>query len=106
MEVKDCGGATRSERKNILAYLPRQKRPDLLIIVAEPPRHIRVLWAIEKPPYTYANRNALDGHIVAFSCNIVAGNTPPTITIEDEWWNLEDHSVPSQITAASEIKEI
>ena len=65
----------------ILASLPHQDRPALLVIVEEPTRHIRFLWGIEKPPFLYANKTALDGHIVAFSCDIVAGNTPPTITI-------------------------
>ena len=73
---------------NILASLPRQERPDLLVIVEEPTRHIRVLWGIKKPPFSYANRTALDGHIVAFSRDIVAGNTPHTIAIGNEWWNL------------------
>ena len=91
---------------NILASLPRQERPSLLVIVKEPTRNIRFLRGIEKPPFSYANRTALDGHIVAFSRDIVAGNTPPTIAINNEWWNLEDHPVPSQLTAASEINKI
>ena len=90
----------------ILASLPHQDRPALLVIVEEPTRHIRFLWGIEKPPFLYANKTALDGHIVAFSCDIVAGNTPPTIAIDDEWWNLEDHPVPSQLTATSKINKI
>ena len=91
---------------NILSSLPRQERPALLVIVEEPTRHIRVLWGIEKLPFSYANRTALNGHIVAFSRDIAAGNTPPTISINDEWWNLEDHPVPSQLTAASKISNI
>ena len=91
---------------NILAPLPRQERLYLLVIVEEPTRHIIVLWGIKKLPFSYANRTALDGHIVAFSHDIVAGNTSPTIAIGNEWWNLEDHPVPSQLTAASKINKI
>ena len=105
-DLQDNGGATRSERMNILAPLPRQERPSLLVIVEEPTRHIRVLWGIEKPPFSYAKRTTLDGHIVAFYRNIVAGDTPPTIAIEGDWWNPEDHPVPSQLTAASKINKI
>ena len=105
-DLQDDGGATRSERMNILESLPRQERPALLIIVKEPTRHIRVLWGIKKLSFSYANRTTLDSHIIAFSSNIVAGNTPPTIAIDDEWWNLEDHPVPSQLTAAYKINKI
>ena len=83
---------------NILASLPRQESPALLIIVKDPTRQIRVLWGFEKLPFYYANRNALDGHIITFSRDIVAGDTPPTIAIDDDWWDLEDCPVPSQLT--------
>ena len=91
---------------NTLASLSRQERPALLVIVEDPMHRIRVLWGIKKLPFSYANTTALNGHIIAFSCDIVAGNTPPTIAIDDEWWNLEDHPVTSQLTAASEINKI
>ena len=74
-----------------LGILTTSIDPALLVIVEELTRHIRVLWGIEKLTFSYANRTALDGHIIAFSRDIVAGNTPPTIAIDDEWWNLEDH---------------
>ena len=86
-----------------LAYLPRQEKPALLIIVEEPTRHIRSFWAIQKPPFSYAKRTALEGHIVAFSCGSVAGDTPLTITISNDWWEIEDRPVPSQHMAASEV---
>ena len=70
-----------SERIDILASLPHHKRPALLVIVEELTRHIRVLWGIEKLPYSYANKTSLDGRIVAFSRDVVAGNTPPTISV-------------------------
>ena len=56
-----------------------------------------------KLPFYYSNRTALDGHIVNFSCDIVAGDTPTTITIRNEWWDLEDRPVLSQHTAATEV---
>ena len=87
---QDDGQATRSERMNILASLPRQERPALLDIVKDPSRHTRVLWGIKKNPFSYA----------------VAGDTPPRIAIDNERWNLEDHHVPSQLTAASDINKI
>ena len=71
-----------SERMNILATLPQHKRTALIVIVEEPTRHIRVLWVIEKVPFSYSNRTALEGGIVAFSRDIVARNTPPTISID------------------------
>ena len=105
-DLQDDGGASRSERMNILASLPRKERPDLLVIVKKPTHHIRVLWGTEKLPFSYSNRTALDGHIVAFSRDIVTGDTPPTIAINDDWWNLEDHPVQSQPKVASEINKI
>ena len=77
-----------------LTSLPRQERPSLLIIFKEPTRHIRFLWGIEKLSFSYANRTALDGQIVDFSRDIVAGDTPPTIAFSDGWWELEDRPTP------------
>ena len=49
---------------------------------------------------------ALDGHIVAFSRDILAGLTPPTIAISNEWWNLKDRPVPSQHTVATKVSKL
>ena len=59
-----------------------------------------------KPPFSYANKTALDGHIVAFSREIVAGYTPPTIVISPNWWDLEDLPIPSPHTAASKVTKL
>ena len=91
---------------NILASLPQHERPALVIIVEEPTRHIRVLWGIEKLPFSYANRTALDGRIVAFSRDIVAGNTPPIISIDEEWWDQEDRPVPTEPKADAEVSKL
>ena len=85
--LQDSTITTTSERMNILASLPQHERPDLLIIVEEPTRHIRFLWGIEKLPFSYANRTTLGGRIVAFYRDIVTGNTPPTIAIDEKWWD-------------------
>ena len=105
-DLQDGGGATRSESMNILASLPQQERPALLVIVEEPTRHLRVIWGIKKLPFSYANRTALDGHFIAFSRNIVAGDTPPTIAIDNDWWNREYRPVPSQLMEVCEINKI
>ena len=89
-----------------MASLPQQERPSLLIIVEKPTRHIIVLWGIEIPPFSYANRTAHDGHIVTFYRDIVEGETPPTIAISDEWWDLGDRTVPSQHTASTKVINI
>ena len=73
---------TTAERIDILTSLPHHERPALLVIVDEPMLHIRVLWGIEKLPYSYAKKTALDSRIVAFSRDIVSGNTPPTIAVK------------------------
>ena len=52
------------------------------------------------------NKTALNGHIVAFSRNIVAGDPPSTIAISDNWWDLEDLPLPSPHTAASEVTKL
>ena len=72
-----------TERMDILASLPHPERAALPIIIEEPTRHIRVIRGIENPPYSYANKTALDGRAVAFSRDIVAGNTPPTIAVDE-----------------------
>ena len=62
--------------------------------------------ASKKIPFSYANRTALDGHIITFSCDIVAGDTLPTNTISDYWWDLADRPVLSQETATSEVTKL
>ena len=84
-ELQESDITTTTDPMDILASLPQPERPTLLIIVEGPTRHIRVLWGIEKLPYSYADKTALDGRIVAFSRDIVAGNTPPTIAVNKEW---------------------
>ena len=74
---------TTAERIDILASLPQHERLALLVIVEEPTRHIRALTGIEKLPYSYANKTAPDGRIVAFSRDIVTGNTPPIISVNE-----------------------
>ena len=105
-DLQDNNVTTTSERMNILASLKQQERPALLIIVKEATRHIRVLWGIDKLPFSYENRTSLDGRIVAFSCDIIAGNTPPTIAIDEEWWNHEDRPVPTEQEAESEVSKL
>ena len=82
-DLQDNNVTTMSKRMNILVSLPQQERPALLTIVEEPTGHIRVLWGIEKLPFSYAKGTALDGCIVTFSRDIVAGDTPPTIAIDE-----------------------
>ena len=84
-DLQESNITTTAEMIDILASLPQHERPALLVIVKEPTRHIRVLWGIENPSYSYANKTALDGHIVAFSRDLVAGNTPPNISVNEEW---------------------
>ena len=82
-DLQESNIMTTAERIDIIASLPQHKRPSLLVIVEEPTRHIRVLWGIEKLPYSYANKTALDGRTVSFSRDVVAGNTPPTISVNE-----------------------
>ena len=105
-DLRKDDSSTSAERMNTLASLPRQERPYLLIIAEEPTRQIRFLWEIEPPPFSYADRTAINGHIVAFSRAIVAGDTPPTISISDYWWDLEDRPVLLQHTAASKVTKL
>ena len=91
---------------DILASLPQPEIPVFLIIVEEPTRHIRVLWEVENPYYSYANKTALDGRVVAYSRNIVAGNTPPTIAVDKEWWEKDELPVPTKTMADQEVDKL
>ena len=86
--------------------MPQHKIRALLFIVEEPTRLIRLLWGIEKLPYSYANKTALDGHIVPFSRDIVVGNTPPTISVNEELWEKEDLPVPTEAVANTEVAKL
>ena len=105
-DLQDNKISTSAVRMNTLEFLTRQERPALLIIVTQATHHIRVLWGIEKLPFSYANMTGLDGHIVAFSRDIVAGEKPPTIAISDDWWDREDQPVTSQQTAATKVSKL
>ena len=82
--LKDNGTAHPAERMNTLTSLLLQEMPSLLIIIGGLTLHLRVLWGIEKN-FSYANNTALDDHNVAFSRDIVAGDTSPIITISPNW---------------------
>ena len=45
-------------------------------------------------------------YIVAFYRNIVAGNMPPTIAIDKEWWDQEDCPVSTEQKVDSEISKL
>ena len=94
-----------SERMNILASLPQHERPALLVVPEEPTPHIRVLCGIEKLSFSYANRTALDVRIVDIYRGIVAGNAPPTIYIDEEWWDQEDRPVPKETKANVQVSK-
>ena len=104
--LQDNNVTATSERVKILASLPEHERPSLLIIVEEPKHHIRVLWGIEKLPFSYANRTALDGRIVAFFCDTLEGNTPPIIAIDKEWCDQEDCPIPTEQQADSDVSKL
>ena len=105
-DLQESNTTKTAERIDIPASLLQHKRPSLLVIVEEPTRHIRVLWGIEKLPYSYANKTTLDGRIVDFSRDIVAGNTPPTISVNEEWWEKEDLPVPTETVANAEVAKL
>ena len=69
-------------------------------------RHIRVLWGVEKLPYSYSNKTALDSRFVAYSRDIVAGNTPPTIAIDKKWWEKDELPVPTETVADQEVAKL
>ena len=83
--LKDDGTTQPWKRMNTLASLPLQYMTSLIIIVKGPNHHIQVLWGIEKLPFSYANETALDVHTVAFSRDIIAGDTPHIIAISINW---------------------
>ena len=41
-----------------------------------------------------------------FSRDIVAVNTPPTISVNEEWWEKEDLAVPTETVANSEFAKL
>ena len=65
-----------------------------------------MLWGLEKLPYSYANKTALDGRDVAYSRDIVAGNTPPTIAVDKEWWKKDELPVPTEKVANHEVTKL
>ena len=105
-DLRESNITTTPEQMDILSSLPQPKRSALLIIVEQPTRHIRVLWGIEKLPYSYANKTALDGRVVAFSRDIVAGNTPPTIAVNEECWDKDELPVPTETVAYHEVAKL
>ena len=94
------------ERMDILPSLPQPGIRAILIVVEQTTRHIIVLWGIEKLPYSYANKTALDGRVVVFSRDVVAGNTPPTIAINEEWWDKDELPVPTETAADHKVAKL
>ena len=43
---------------------------------------------------------------MAFSRDVVAGNTPPTISVNEGWWGKEDRPVPTETVANAEVAKL
>ena len=106
LDLQEIDITATTERMDILASSPQQERPALLILVEQPTRHIRVLWGVEKLPYSYANKTDLDGRVVAFSRDVVAGSTPPTIAVDEEWWDKDELPVPLEAVADHKVAKL
>ena len=65
-----------------------------------------MLWGVEKLPYSYANKTDLDGRVVALSRDVVAGNTPPTIAVDEEWWDKDELPVPLEAVKDHEVAKL
>ena len=72
----------------------------------EPTRYIIVLWWIEKLPFSYTNRTALNSRIVSFSRDSASGKTTTIIAIGEEWWDQEDRPIPTEQKADSEVSRL
>ena len=59
-----------------------------------------------KLPYSYANKTDLDGRVVAFSRDVVAGSTPPTIAVNEEWWDKDELPVPLEAVTDHEVAKL
>ena len=105
-DLQESDITSTTERMDVLASLPQPEKPALLIIVEKPMRHIRVLWGVENPPYSYSNKTDLDGRVVALSRDVVAGNTPPTISVDEEWWDKDEIPVPTEAVADHEVAKL
>ena len=104
--LKYKGNLPTTENMTTLTYQPTKERTYLLIILNVPPHHLQVLWIIEKYPLSYAKKTVLDGQIVAFSRDVVSGATPPTVTINPNWWDIEDHPDVLPGTAATGVAKL
>ena len=48
----------------------------------------------------------LYGRVVKLSRDIVAGNTPPTIAVDEEWWDKDELPVPTEAVADHEVAKL
>ena len=103
--LKEDGVPTANERQTMVTSLKIQEWPDILLIVDGRPHHLRVLWGVGKPSFSYANRTGLDWNFVSLSCDVVSGANKSTVIIYTDWWDLKDHPVVSQNTVDTEVKK-
>ena len=87
------------DRLETLTSLALKERLALVVVVAGQPRHIRVLWGIERLPVSFTNSSSTDGQTVTFSRDMVEGTLPPTVKINHTWWELTQQPVVSAAMA-------
>ena len=101
--MSEYGGPKSNKHLITLNYLTIQELPALLLVVYVPSLYLRFHWGVKKLPFYFTNKKAPDGKFVASSLNVVSGATPPTISVDPDWWTLEDHPVVSENTADTKV---
>ena len=62
--------------------LSLEEIPTLIIFVKGLPRHLRVIWGIERLPVSITNATDTDYQIVAFFCDLVEVTLKPKIKVD------------------------
>ena len=60
------------------------------------PRHIRILWVLDQLPRSFYDPSIWYSKMVAFAKDVVEVVFPPTVHVDEVWWNLRNRPVVSE----------
>ena len=57
------------------------------------PRHIRVIWSLERISGSFYNPYSWGNKVFAFTRDVVEGMLYPTVLVDEAWWTLQDREL-------------
>ena len=93
--LEDKQGTSPRSRLELLMTLSLSERPFILICLATPEPHIRVLWGVQCVTPFFTNSTPEDRKVPAFSQYARLGILPKFVEVKPEWLTVQEVTAPT-----------